>query len=609
MRLALIRSDDALVFLAKGRVPFRVRRMKHLLTVCLVVLGLNVSPAWAAQPADAIATSADPRATEAGAEILRKGGSAADAAMAMMLALTVVEPQSSGIGGGGFLLHFDNNTSKLSTVNGRETAPAAAEANRFLGTDGKPLPFLQAFPGGKSVGVPGNIRLMAMTHEKWGKLNWPDLFKPAIRLAEKGFVVNKTLESRLQMVERLWPQFETARSIYWINGKPAKAGDRIRNPELARTLRTLAKKGPDAFYSGAIADGIVKAVAAAPVNGANMSLADLAAFKAVEQDAVCAPYRIYVICGMAPPSSGATTVLQILGTLERFDMSKLGKENPQSWHLIGQAMQLAYADREKYLGDAAFVDVPVKGLLDPGYLAERSALIDPAKARSDYPAGNPPGAKPRTIALSGEIGGTTHFSAIDRKGNIANMTSTIEGVFGSQLVTGGFFLNNELTDFTFAPEKDGAPVANRVQAGKRPLSSMAPTVVFDSAGRPLIALGSAGGKRIIMHVTKTIIGVIDFGLPLDQAIALPNIYFGGGELQVEQNSALAAIVPQITAFGQTVRATDLGSKVNGAQKIAGRWIGASDPRSEGAAAQIDGKGQVTITAAQTAPDAPSATVH
>ncbi len=287
----------------------------------------------------------------------------------------------------------------------------------------------------------------------------------------------------------------------------------------------------DAFYTGPIAGQIVDAVGKSKLSPGDMTMTDLAQYRAKEQNAVCAPYRVYVICGMAPPSSGATTVLQILGTLQRFDLKATGKDNPKSWHLIGQAMQLAYADREKYLADDALLSMSrSRGCLIPDYIKQRSALIDEAKARTDYPAGNPPGAAPRTAAISSEVAGTTHFTAVDAKGNIANMTSTIEGPFGSQLVAGGFFLNNELTDFTFAPEKDGAPVANRVMPGKRPLSSMSPTIVFDREGKAVLALGSAGGKRIIMHVTKTLIGVIDFGLPLDAAIAMPNIYFGGGGL-------------------------------------------------------------------------------
>lgn len=552
-----------------------------------------------------VTSSADPRVTEAGMEMLRQGGSAADAAMAMMLALTVVEPQSSGIGGGGFLLYQDSAKGVLTTINGRETAPAAAKADRFVGPDGKPLGFLAAFQGGHSVGVPGNIQLMAQTHRKWGKLPWATVFKPAIRLSDKGFIVNKTLESRLQGIQRLWSNFDEARAIYWRDGKPIPAGTTLKNPKLAATLKLLAKKGPDAFYSGTVASQIVNAVTTSKLNPGDMTMTDLAQYRAKEQQAVCAPYRVYVVCGMAPPSSGATTVLQILGTLQRFDLTATGKDSPKSWYLIGQAMQLAYADREIYLADDAFVDVPVAGLLNPEYIQQRSALIDPEKARSDYPAGKPPGAMPRTAAISSEVAGTTHFTAVDSNGNIANMTSTIEGPFGSQIVAGGFFLNNELTDFTFAPEKNGVPVANRVAAGKRPLSSMSPTIVFDREGRAVLALGSAGGKRIIMHVTKTLIGVIDFGLALDQAIALPNIYFGDGGLEVEQNTMLSAMADGLGSFGQKVRPVDLGSKVNGAQLVGNSWTGASDPRSEGTSSTIDAKGKVKVTVPRSVDEAPT----
>jgi gamma-glutamyltranspeptidase/glutathione hydrolase len=582
--------------------------MKKILLAVFCV-SLIILPQVAAAQTTGVTSSADPRATEAGMEMLRKGGSAADAAMAMMLALTVVEPQSSGIGGGGFLLYQDSKDGILSTINGRETAPAAATPDRFLTVEGKPMGFLQALQGGKSVGVPGNIALMAEAHRKWGKLPWATIFKPAIRLADKGFVVNKTLESRLGAVTPLWSKFDEARSIYWVNGKPVTAGMTLRNPKMAATLKLLAKKGPDAFYKGKIATQIVDAVTNAEVNPSDMVLSDLAQYRAKEQAAVCAAYRVYVICGMAPPSSGATTVLQILGSLQRFDMGKMGKDDPKSWFLLGQAMQLAYSDREKYLGDSDFVDVPLAGLLDPAYIAERSALIDPEQARSDYPAGKPPGAAPRTAAISCEVAGTTHFVAVDAKGNVANMTSTIEGIFGSQLVVGGFFLNNELTDFTFAPEKDGAPVANRVMGGKRPLSSMSPTVVFDRDGRAVLALGSAGGKRIIMHVTKTLVGVIDFGLPLDQAITLPNIYFGGGELQVEENTPLSAKLEVLAKYGQKVKAADLGSKVNGAQWTANGWTGASDPRSDGTSAVLDGKGKVTVTTPRPSVNAPTESVE
>ncbi len=558
--------------------------MKKALLSLVAIFALSI-PQFAAAQAKAVASSADPRATEAGMEMLRQGGSATDAAMAMMLVLTVVEPQSSGIGGGGFLVHFDAKGGLLNTINGRETAPAAAVPTRFLDADGKPLGFMKAVPGGKSVGVPGNLRLMAMAHQKWGKLPWATIFKPAIRLANDGFVVNATLAERLGQMQRFWPDFPAAQQLYWVDGKPAPKGTLLKNPALAKTLKALAKGGgkgrASAFYSGTIAKQIVEATTKSTLNPADMTLADLAAYKAVEQKALCAPYRVYVVCGMGPPSSGGTTVLQILGALEPFDMAALGKDNPKSWHLIAESMRLAYADREKYLGDPAFVDVPTEGLVDRKYLASRSALINPDKAASSYPAGNPPGAMPRTAAISGEVSGTTHFVAVDKNGSIASMTSTIEGPFGSQLIAGGFFLNNELTDFTFAPEKDGAPVANRVEGGKRPLSSMSPTVVYDAKGKVVLALGSAGGKRIIMHVTKSLIGALDFGLPLKEAIALPNIYFAGNAVQVEQGTDLAKMADALAVYGHIVTPTDLGSKVNGAQLTATGWTGAADPRSEG----------------------------
>lgn len=534
-------------------------------------------------PAAGIVSSADPRASEAGQEILRKGGSAADAAMAMMIALTVVEPQSSGIGGGGFLLHYDAADAELSTIDGRETAPQSADETLFLDEDGKPQRFLDAFQGGQSVGIPGNIRLMAKVHEKWGKLPWADLFQPAIRLADKGFTVNATLEGRLEMLKPLWGRFPDAQAIYWENGEPKKRGMTVRNPDLAALLRKVAAEGPDAFYKGEAGQAIVDAVADAPVNAVTMTAEELAAYDAVERAPVCGNYREYRICGMGPPSSGATTILQILGALEPFDLAAMGKDDPQAWHLIAEAMQLAYADREKYLGDPEFVSVPVEGMLSKSYLAGRSALISPDKVRADYPAGDPPGAEARTAGISSEVAGTTHFVAIDKAGNIVSMTSTVEGPFGSQLIANGFFLNNELTDFTFVPEQDGAPVANRVQPGKRPLSSMSPTLVFDRSGRPVLALGSAGGKRIIMHVAKTLIGYIDFDLPADEAIALPNIYFGRDAVLVEQGTSLADKAKDLARYGSTVAASDLPSKVNAVALTPQGWRGYADPRSEGVA--------------------------
>ncbi|MES2443284.1 MAG: gamma-glutamyltransferase [Pseudomonadota bacterium] len=551
--------------------------MKKLL-LALVILLLPL-PALA----QGVVASADPRATEAGQEILRQGGSAADAAMAMMLALTVVEPQSSGIGGGGFFVHHDAATGLIETVDGRETAPASATPARFLGADGKPLPFIQAFPGGLSVGVPGNIRLMAMVHARWGKLEWKAIFAPAIRLAEDGYDVTPPMANALRMVAPLWKdRFPAAAALYLVDGQPAPVGTHIRNPALAKTLRAIAEQGPDGFYSGETAAAIVAATASDHPGG--MTLADLAGYRARPRNAVCGSYRKFTVCGMGPPSSGATTVLQILGMIERFDMKKLGKDSPVAWHVMGEAMQLAYADREKYLGDADFVQVPVAGLIDPDYLKSRSKLISPDHALPAYTAGTPPGAQQRTAAVQAEVPGTTNFVAVDRAGDVVTMTSTVEGPFGSQLLANGMVLNNELTDFTFAPEKDGAPVANRVQPGKRPLSSMSPTIVYDAKGKPILALGSAGGKRIIMHVLKTLVGVLDWDEPAVDAIALPNLYFDGqGSLMIENNALGAALAPAIAKLGQPVKALDFPSKVTAVQRTATGWRGAADPRSVGTA--------------------------
>lgn len=549
--------------------------------IFLTLFSLWLLTLVSAQAAGGVVSAADPRASEAGREILRAGGSAADAQMAMMLALTVVEPQSSGIGGGGFFLHHSGKTGAIETIDGREAAPSATLPTRFMGADGKPLPFVQAFPGGISVGVPGNIALMAKVHAKWGKLPWAKLFDPAIRLSENGFQVTPALASRLNQLKKIWTDFPEAQAIYWQDGRPKVVGETVRNPAIAALFRSVAKGGAKAFYSGDNAKAIINATAASVRNKAVITARDIASYRAKDRPAVCTTYRVYKLCGMGPPSSGATTVFQILGMLERFDMKAMGKDDPKAWHAIAEAMMLAYADREKYLGDADFVGVPVAGLLDKGYIAKRSALISLETSLPKYVAGDPPGSAKRTTAISGEVDGTTHFVAVDGAGNVSSMTSTIEGPFGSQLIANGYFLNNELTDFTFAPEKDGAPVANRPQAGKRPLSSMSPTIVYGPDGKVILAIGSAGGKRIIMHVTKSLIGVLDFGLSAQDAIALPNIYFGGDAVLIERGTSLDAMRDRIATLGRTVVSSDLGSKLNAVERTLTGWRGAADPRSEG----------------------------
>ncbi len=551
--------------------------MKKML-IALIALLLPI-----AAHAQGVVSSADPRAAAAGQEILRAGGTAADAQMAMMLALTVVEPQSSGIGGGGFFIYQDARTGVLTTIDGREKAPAAATPGRFTKPDGSPLSFFDAVAGGRSVGVPGNIRLMAMIHARFGRLPWKALFAPAIRLAEEGYTVTPPMAAGMGFVAPAWKDFPATAAQYTHDGKPYAVGETIKNPALAATLRAIADGGPDAFYKGKIADEIVSAATGATRNPSDITLADLGAYEAKQRPAVCGHYRVYRICGMGPPSSGATTVLQILGMLERFDMKKLGAANPVSWHLIGEAMLLAYADREKYLGDRDFVDVPVAGLIDPAYIKARSRLISMSKTMATHDAGTPPGAQPRTAAVQAEVPGTTHFVAVDREGSIATMTSTVEGPFGSQLLAGGFVLNNELTDFTFVPEKDGAPVANRVQPGKRPLSSMSPTIVYDESGKPIFTVGAAGGKTIIMQVAKALIAHLDWGMPGREAIGLGLVYFNAKGLVVEEGTAVEPMKADLEKLGHIVTVSKLGLKANAAELTPTGWVGAADPRSVGVA--------------------------
>jgi gamma-glutamyltranspeptidase/glutathione hydrolase len=514
--------------------------------------------------------------------MLRAGGSSTDAAIAMMLALNVVEPQSSGIGGGGFLIHAGRDGPV--TIDGRETAPASARPNRFMTPDGKKMAFMDAVPGGISIGIPGNIRLAALAHRRWGVLPWKQLFAPAIRLAAQGFAVTPALEERLQQTAKVIANFPATRALYLDkDGQPWPTGTVIRNPALAQAFQAIADKGPDAFYSGPIAAAISAAVAGAPRHPATLDAADLAGYVAKSRPALCGHYRGYRICSMGPPSSGGVAILQMLGMLERFDLGAMGPNDPRSWHLIAEAMRLAYADRNTFLGDPDFVPVPVKGLLDPRYLARRSALIRIDATMPHAGPGHPPGAEDWRYARSGEVPSTTNFAAVDGHGEAVSWTSTIESAFGSFQMADGFLLNNELTDFSFLPDAGGKPVANRLEPGKRPMSAMSPTLVYGRDGRLLMALGSAGGPRIIMHVLKTLIGVIDWKKPVAEAIALPNIFLHDDTILVEQGTSLAAMAPALTRLGQTVVAADLPSKVNAVERDAQGWHGAADPRSEGMA--------------------------
>jgi gamma-glutamyltranspeptidase/glutathione hydrolase len=529
-------------------------------------------------------SAADPRAAEAGATILREGGSAVDAAMATMLALTVVEPQSSGIGGGGFLV-TDDGKGHVGTIDGREEAPAAATPQWFF-KDGKPMAFADAWPGGKSTGVPGNVRLLAMAHEKYGKLAWKRLFDPAIALARDGFAVTPRLHESLDTYRSTGPLSAESRALYYLpDGSAKPVGAIIRNHALAAFLTQLATLGPDAFYVGPNAQAIGAAVQGASVNPAPMQAGDLAAYKAVDRAPVCGTYRGYRICGMGPPSSGATSVFAILKQLERFDMGALGKDSPTAWHLIAESTRLAFADRDRYLADADVISVPVAGLTDRAYLAQRSMLISPTTTMTNVKAGTPAGA-PKAFASAGRQVeyGTSHFVAVDSAGRVASMTSTIESPFGSGLMVNGYFLNNELTDFNLDPNgKDGRPTANAVLGGKRPRSSMSPTIVYAPDGSIRLAVGAAGGATIIAQVAKAIIGVIDFKLSAQDAIALPVIFAPDDTLWIEKGSALEAMRPALTALGHKDIRSREGFKANAIERVDGHWAGAADPRSEGKA--------------------------
>lgn len=531
-----------------------------------------------------LVSAADPRAADAGATILRQGGSATDAAIATMLALTVVEPQSSGIGGGSFLITYDP-AKGVESYNGRETAPAAATGQWFL-KNGRPMAFDDVVPGGTSAGVPGNIRNAALAHHDHGKIAWGALFQPAIALARDGFIVTPRLYTMLDRYRATGALTAEARGIYYqADGNPKPVGSRIVNPALAATLEKLATLGPDSFYVGPNAQAVAAAVNAAPRNPSPMTTGDVATYSAQKLPSVCGEYRGYRVCGMGPPSSGATTVFAILKQLERFDLATLGKDDPRSWHLIAESMRLAYADRDRYLADADYIRVPVKGLMDPAYLAQRSQLIHIDSTMASVGPGLPAGAPPFGQPVEAVEHGTTHFVAVDQWGDVASETSTIESAFGSGLMVGGYYLNNELTDFSFTPtDTNGVPVANRVEGGKRPRSSMSPTIVFSPDGKVRLAVGAAGGATIIAQVAKAIIGVIDWHLSAQDAIALPVIFSPGDTIWVEKGTSHEAMIPALVALGHhDVRAREPGFKANAIEWVDGRWVGAVDPRSEGAA--------------------------
>lgn len=527
--------------------------------------------------------SANPYASEAGAEILRKGGNAIDAMVATQLVLGLVEPQSSGIGGGAFLVYWDAKKKALTTFDGRETAPLEVTPQLFQDDKGQPLKFYDAVVGGRSVGTPGTIKLMWDTHQKLGKLDWKTLFEPAIKLAKDGFTVSPRLATLVKN-DQEYLQRSPAAKTYFFNqdGSPITAGQDLKNPDYAKTLQAISDNGAVAFYQGDIAKRIVNTVRNETANPGVLNLIDFTAYQVKEREPVCAPYRQYSICGMGPPSSGALTLGQILGMLSHYPLSDMGKDDVQSWKLLGDASRLAFADRGKYMADSDYVPMPTQGLLDNDYLKKRAELLKGKEALTETSAGSPPWSHANNYALDEaiELPSTSHFSIVDRDRNVVSITTTIENGFGSRLMVGGFLLNNELTDFSFRSQIDGVPIANRIEPGKRPRSSMAPTIVMEN-NKPYMAIGSPGGSQIIGYVAKTLVAHLDWDLNLQQAIDLPNMNNRFGAFEIEKGTAAEAWGPKLEKLGFTIQVKELNSGVQAIKLQGGSLVGAADPRREG----------------------------
>ncbi len=524
--------------------------------------------------------SAHPLASQAGADILAEGGSATDALIASQMVLNLVEPQSSGIGGGAVIIAYDAKTQSLQSYDGRETAPAAARSDRFM-KNRQAIPFWEAVNSGRSVGTPGLLRVLGLMHEQHGRLSWARLFAPAIALAEQGFPVSKRLHALLIDNNGLRDQAAAAAYFYDAQGHPWPVGHKLVNKPLAQVFRQVAEKGPQAFYEGRIAQDIVNAVAGHAVPG-DLTLRDMAGYKALERAPVCAPYKAYTLCGMPPPTSGPLAVMQMLEILRHTPIAGLPPDSLEALHYFSEAGKLAYADRDVYVADPDFIDVPVKAMLDPEYLALRAGLIRPDRTIGRAPPGDPAG----MLAIRGkdkspELPSTTQVSVADAQGNVVSMTSTVESAFGSKIFVDGFLLNNQLTDFSLSDvDEDGKPVANRLEPLKRPRSSMAPMLVLKD-GKPFMAIGSPGGSAIINYVAKALLGVLDWGLTIQQAVDLPNRGSRNTFTELEKNTSLHGLAAGLRAMGHEVREVDFPSGLQGILLTPEGLQGGSDPRREG----------------------------
>lgn len=531
---------------------------------------------------DWMIVTANPYATDIGAAILRGGGTAADAMVAAQAVLGLVEPQSSGMGGGGFLVWYDSKSGELTTLDGRETAPLLANDRLFQNHNGEPIKFWDAVIGGRSVGAPGMPALLELAHSKWGKVQWADLFKQATALAEHGFIVSDRLSGLLEHEHTRMSSSTKAKSYFFPKGQPLAQGELLINRDYAALMRQLADNGSDIFYFGPIADAIVYKVRENTRNPGLLNHEDLANYAVKERPALCTKFRNYEVCGMGPPSSGAIGVGQILGMINKFPKGKI--RDPQTLRLIGDATRLAFADRGRYVADGDFVSVPTKELVEEQYLSKRASLLNRRNAIPVVTAGEPIASLTHRWApdLSIEKPSTTHVSIIDAYGNALSLTSSIENAFGSRLMTNGFLLNNQLTDFSFRSSANGTPIANRVEGGKRPRSSMAPTIVLED-GKIVLLIGSPGGSRIIPYVSNTIVAILDWGLDVQEAVSQPHAVNRFGIYEIEEGTSLTGLKKWLQELGYETKERPLNSGLNVILKKDGKLYGGSDPRREGIA--------------------------